>query len=95
MKVITLEELETNFDAVLEDVSVNKEHYRILNEAGDVMLIPVESYEVLKEVYIDWVEEPNNDPPVAGFDPEKLPVEQFTASDQAFLVQEGIEVVSE
>lgn len=95
MKVISLKELEENFDAVIEDVSVNKEHYRILNETGDVMLIPVESYEVLKEVYIDWVEEPTNTPPVSGFDPEKLPVEQHTWDQPTLGAQEGIELVSE
>ena len=93
MKVISLRALEENFDAVMEDVMVNKEHYRILNETGDVMLIPIESYDVLKEVYIDWVEEPDNTPPVSGFDPERLPVEQFTFVAQA--TQEGVEPVSE
>jgi hypothetical protein len=93
MKVITLEELEKNFDAVMEDVMTNKEHYRILNDEGDVMLIPIESYDVLKEVYIDWVDEPTNTPPVEGFDPEKLPVEQFTFVCQP--TQEGVEPASE
>jgi hypothetical protein len=75
MKVVTLQQLEENFDAILNDVADNKEHYRIQHEDGDVMLIPVESYEVLKDVYTDWVEEPQNIPPVQGFDPHQLPVE--------------------
>ena len=75
MKVVTLQQLEENFDEILEDVSENKEHYLIQYEKGDVMLVPVESYEVLKDVYTDWVEEPQNIPPVEGFDPHQLPVE--------------------
>lgn len=93
MKVISLQVLEENFDAVMEDVMANKEHYRILNNTGDVMLIPIESYDVLKEVYIDWVDEPANTAPVEGFDPERLPVEQFTFVCQD--TQEGVDPVSE
>lgn len=74
MKVVTLQQLEENFDAILEDVEANKEHYRIQCEKGDVMLIPIESYEVLKDTYKEWVEEPQN-MPVEGFDPCPLPVE--------------------
>lgn len=75
MKVITLQQLEGSFDAILTDVADNKEHYRIQYEKGDVMLIPIESYDVLKDVYTDWVEEPQNTPPIDGFDPHQLPVE--------------------
>ena len=75
MKVVTLQQLEENFDEILNDVEINKEHYRIQYMNGDVMLIPVESYNVLKDVYTDWVEEPQNIPPVAGFDPHQLPIE--------------------
>lgn len=75
MKVVTLQQLEENFDEILNDVAENKEHYRIQYEEGDVMLIPIESYNVLKDVYTDWVEEPQNIPPVEGFDPHQLPVE--------------------
>jgi hypothetical protein len=75
MKVVTLQQVEENFDEILNDVADNKEHYRIQYEKGDVMLIPVESYDVLKDVYTDWVEEPQNIPPVEGFDPHQLPME--------------------
>lgn len=74
MKVVTIQQLEENFDSILEDVETNKEHYRIQCEKGDVMLIPIESYEVLKDTYKEWVEEPQNTP-VEGFDPCPLPVE--------------------
>ena len=74
MKVVTFQQMEEDFDAILEDVETNKEHYRIQCEKGDVMLIPIESYDVLKETYKEWVEEPQN-APVEGFDPCQLPVE--------------------
>ena len=75
MKVITLQQLEAEFDGILEDIESNKEHYRVQCEGKDVMLVPVETYEVLKDVYTDWVEEPQNDPRVEGFDPYPLPIE--------------------
>ena len=75
MKVVSLQQLEEAFEAILDDVADNKEHYRVEHEEGAVMLIPIESYDVLKDVYTDWVEEPQNDPPVEGFDPHRLPVE--------------------
>ena len=78
MKVVSLQQLEESFEAILDDVADNKEHYRIEHENGAVMLIPIESYDVLKNVYTDLVEEPQNDPPVEGFDPYRLPVEYVT-----------------
>jgi PHD/YefM family antitoxin component YafN of YafNO toxin-antitoxin module len=80
MKVVTLHQLEENFDAILDDVGTNKEHYMIQYEEGDVMLIPIESYEVLKETYKEWVEEPQNTP-VEGFDPCQLPVEYIAEAE--------------
>jgi PHD/YefM family antitoxin component YafN of YafNO toxin-antitoxin module len=80
MKVVTLQQLEQNFDAILEDVEINKEHYRIQCEKGDVMLIPIESYNVLKETYKEWVEEPQNTS-VEGFDPGLLPVEYIAEAE--------------
>ena len=70
MKVVTLQQLEADFDAILEDVEVNKEYYRIQGggEHPDVMLIPYNEYEVLKDTYQDWVEE-------SLIDPYPLPVE--------------------
>jgi len=46
------------------------------------MLIPIESYDVLKDVYTDWVEEPQNTPPVEGFDPQQLPVVEYVAETE-------------
>jgi len=80
MKVVTLQQLEENFDAILDDVETNKEHYMIQYEEGDVMLIPIESYDVLKETYKEWVEGPRNTP-VEGFDPGLLPVEYIAEAE--------------
>lgn len=82
MKVVTLQQLEENFEAIIDDVGGNKEHYRILHEKGDLMLIPIESYEVLKDVYTDWVEEPQNTGLVEGFDPHQLPVVEYVAETE-------------
>ena len=82
MKVVTLQQLEENFEAIIDDVGDNKEHYRIMYEKGDLMLIPIESYEVLKDVYTDWVEEPQNTGLVDGFDPHQLPVVEYVAETE-------------
>jgi PHD/YefM family antitoxin component YafN of YafNO toxin-antitoxin module len=79
MKIVTLQQLEADFEAIVDDVAENKEHYRIEHDNGAVMLIPIESYDVLKEVYTDWVEEPQNIPPVEGFDPQQLPVVEYVS----------------
>lgn len=70
MKVITLQQLEADFDAIMDDVVDNKEYYRIQSgpDYPDVMLIPYNEYEVLKDTYQDWVEDPQ-------IDPYPLPVE--------------------
>lgn len=62
MKVVTLQQLEADFDAILDDVANNKEYYRIQTERGDFMLVPNEEYQVLKDTYQEWVEEPQIDP---------------------------------
>jgi hypothetical protein len=63
MKVITLQQLEADFDAILDDVADNRQYYRIQVEHGsDVMLVPFEEYEVLKDTYQEWVDEPAIDP---------------------------------
>jgi hypothetical protein len=82
MKVVTLQQLEENFETIVDDVADNKEHYRILHEKGDLMLIPIESYEVLKNVYTDWVKEPQNTGLVDGFDPHQLPVVEYVAETE-------------
>jgi PHD/YefM family antitoxin component YafN of YafNO toxin-antitoxin module len=78
MKVVTLQQLEADFDAILDDVVENKEFYRIQGEKNDVMLIPYEEYEILKETYQEWVDHPQIDPYplpveyVADAEPEKI-----------------------
>jgi PHD/YefM family antitoxin component YafN of YafNO toxin-antitoxin module len=78
MKVVTLQQFEADFDAILEDVEANKEFYRVQSEAGDVMLIPYDDYVVLRETYQEWVDHPQIDPfplPVeyiADAKPEKI-----------------------
>jgi PHD/YefM family antitoxin component YafN of YafNO toxin-antitoxin module len=78
MKVVTLQQLEADFDAILDDVTVNKEFYRIQSETGDVMMIPYDDYVVLRETYEEWVDHPKIDPfplPVeyiADAEPEKI-----------------------
>jgi hypothetical protein len=74
VKVITVEQFEHDFDAIMDDVCTNLEHYKILTESSAVMLIPVESYDFLKEVYKEWVDKTKL-PPVEGFDPCQLPME--------------------
>lgn len=60
MKVVTIQQLETDFDAILDDVVNNKEFYRIQTTdqdgSKDVMLIPYEEYGVLKDTYHEWVD---------------------------------------
>jgi len=78
MKVVTLQQLEADFDAILDDVIENKEFYRIQGNQKDVMLIPYMEYEVLKETYQEWVNHPQIDPYplpveyVADAEPEKI-----------------------
>jgi PHD/YefM family antitoxin component YafN of YafNO toxin-antitoxin module len=80
MKVVTIAELEANFDSILEDVELNKEFYKIQSEEGDVMLVPYEEYEVLSSTYQDWVEEPSKDVD-REFDPFPLPVEYINEAE--------------
>lgn len=68
MKVVTLKELEDNFEAILDDVGDNRQYYRVQSEQGDFILVPYEEYEVLKDTYQEWVEEPT-------IDPAPLPIE--------------------
>jgi PHD/YefM family antitoxin component YafN of YafNO toxin-antitoxin module len=62
MKVITVQQLQDDFDAIMDDVTENKQYYRIQHEDGDLMLIPYDEYLVLKDTYQDWVDEPQIDP---------------------------------
>lgn len=62
MKVVTLAQLEEDFDSIMEDVATNKQYYRIQAPQGIFMMVPYDEYEVLKEVYQEWVDEPTIDP---------------------------------
>jgi PHD/YefM family antitoxin component YafN of YafNO toxin-antitoxin module len=80
MKVITLSELETNFDAIMEDVETNRQFYKIQREEGDVMLVPYVEYEVLTETYQEWAENSDNEI-MKDFDPNPLPVEYINEAE--------------
>ena len=55
--------MESDFDAIMNDVIDNGQYYRIQLESGsDVMLVPYQEYEVLKDTYQEWVEDPQIDP---------------------------------
>jgi len=51
MKVVTVEQLQSDFDAIMDDVVLNLEHYKITTETYAVMLLPMESYGILLEAY--------------------------------------------
>lgn len=80
MKIITAAELETNFDSIMEDVINNKQFYKIQTDEQDFMLIPYESYEVLKDTYQDWVEDTSSEL-TDEFDPFPLPVEYINDAE--------------
>ena len=61
MKVITLKQLEDDFDNIMDDVIDNQQYYRIQMEDTDVMIVPYKDYEVLKDTYQEWVEDPQID----------------------------------
>lgn len=61
MKVITLQQLENDFDAIMDDIGKNKAFYKLQTECGNFMLIPYEEYSVLADTYQEWVEEPTID----------------------------------
>lgn len=67
MKVVTVEQFEHDFDAIMDDVCTNLEHYKIITKDSAVMLIPVEAYDFLKDTYKEWVNETKTTP-VEGFD---------------------------
>lgn len=62
MKVVTLQQLQDDFDNIMDDITNNKQYYRIQAEIGNFMLVPYEEYDVLRNIYQDWVEEPQIDP---------------------------------
>jgi hypothetical protein len=56
MKVVTVEQLQSDFDAIMDDVVLNLQHYKITTETYAVMLLPMESYGILLEAYDEWLE---------------------------------------
>ena len=56
MKVVTVEQFQSDFDAIMDDVVLNLEHYKITSETYAVMLLPMESYGILLEAYEEWLE---------------------------------------
>jgi PHD/YefM family antitoxin component YafN of YafNO toxin-antitoxin module len=58
MKTITVQFLENNFEAVIDDVADNKVHYTVTTDNGNFVIVPCDSYELLHDVYEAWVEEP-------------------------------------
>ena len=74
MKIVTLQELEEHFDEIMDDVEQNKQHYQIDHTGGAVMLIPFESYDVLKDVYQEWVEQPQKESPEDQLPPADPPM---------------------
>jgi hypothetical protein len=80
MKVVTIAQLEEDFDAIMDDVIENKQYYRIQAPDSAFMLVPYDEYEVLKEVYQDWVYEPT-------IDPDPLPVQYLGDAEPEDLTQ--------
>lgn len=68
MKVITLAQFEQDIETIIDDVADNNQYYRIQGEEGDLILVPYNEFEVLKETYKDWVAEPQ-------INPDPLPIE--------------------
>lgn len=62
MKVITLQQLTDDFDEIMDDVADNKQYYRIQTDQGDFILMPFNEFDVLRDTYQEWVEEPQIDP---------------------------------
>lgn len=68
MKVITFSEFEAKFEEIIDDCHDNNVHYKILvGGAEAIMLVPVQEFEVLQDVYEDWVAQPV-DTDIDGFD---------------------------
>lgn len=88
MKVITLQELESNFDSIINDIGENKVFYKLQTERGDFMLVPYEEYSVLADTYQEWVEEP-------VLNPFPLPVEYVGDAQPSDFNQKSSEVACE
>lgn len=68
MKVITARQFEQDMEAIIDDVAENKQYYKIQTDDGDFILMPYNEFEVLKDTYKEWVDEPM-------LDPDPLPIQ--------------------
>ena len=60
MKSISLHELEECFDLILDDVANNRSTYLITTEKGNVVMMPYDEYDALKNIYGEWLNETGN-----------------------------------
>lgn len=60
MKVFKLQDMEFGLDDVVAEVNINKEHININEDGIDIIIIPFQDYEVLKNIYQEWLKEPKN-----------------------------------
>ena len=67
MKIITLQQLIDDFENIIDDVGDNGQHYQIESDQGNLMLIPANEFDVLKDVYEDWIED-------TQVNPDSLPI---------------------
>lgn len=84
MKVITFQQLQDDFDAIMDDVGDNKSVYKLQTDQGDFMLIPADCYEVMADAYQEWVEHPQSEPE-EGFDPYPLPIQYIADAEPKLL----------
>lgn len=55
--ITSVSKFEVDYDQVIEDVAVNKQHYFIKTEDEVVAVIPAEEYLTLIDVYESWISE--------------------------------------
>ena len=60
MKVFMLQDMEFGLDDVVAEVNINKEHININEDGIDIIIIPFQDYEVLRNIYQEWLKEPKN-----------------------------------
>ena len=69
MKVVTLQQMERDLDRILDDVIDQQEHYTVkiswvsnfdsdhVWEEKSVVVLPTEDYQVMSDIYEEWLEE--------------------------------------
>jgi PHD/YefM family antitoxin component YafN of YafNO toxin-antitoxin module len=55
--ITAVSKFEVDYDQVIEDVAVNKQHYFIKTEDEAVAVIPAEEYLTLVDIYESWISE--------------------------------------